>query len=238
MVVEEEISISVDGHAVPASLALPADRKEMLPGLIVIHEVLGLNDDIRGIARRFAESGYVAVSPDLFHGRGPQPICMIRTLAEYRAGGGRALEALEATRAWLATREDVDGARVGVVGFCMGGGFALLLGVRSTIGVVATFYGEVPKNTENLRGVCPVIGSYGGRDTYFAKQGGRLARMLAELGVAHEVKIYPDSGHAFMSRHQGITRVIGARGPLHTGYNDADAEDSWARMLRFFADHL
>ena len=64
----------------------------MLPGLIVIHEVLGLNDDIRGIARRFAESGYVAVSPDLFHGRGPQPICMIRTLAEYRAGGGRALE--------------------------------------------------------------------------------------------------------------------------------------------------
>lgn len=238
MATQEELKIPFGKAGIPASLALPESGTAPWPGVVVLHEAFGLNDDIRRITRRFADSGYAAVAPDLFAGLGPMPICMVRTFVALRQGGGRALEAIEASRTWLAERSEVDASRIGVAGFCMGGGFALLMGTTSTIGVTATFYGDVPDRAEGLEGVCPVIASYGGRDRLFAKQGRRLKRLLDELGVSNDVKVYDVAGHSFMSHHSGLLARLGAISPLHTGYNESAAEDAWPRMLSFFADHL
>ncbi len=238
MASEQEVTISVGATRVPAAFALPESGDGPWPGVVVIHEILGLNADIRRITARFADAGYAAVAPDLFAGLGPKPICILRTLAAYRRGGGKPLEALTAAQEWLGARDEVDGSRLAVAGFCMGGGFALLLGVRSTVGAAAAFYGQVPSRAEDLEGICPVVSGYGGRDRLYGQKGRLLEKHLRELGVPHDVKVYDDAGHSFMSRHEGITAAIAGLSPLRAGYNEDAAEDSWARMLAFFAEHL
>jgi carboxymethylenebutenolidase len=106
------------------------------------------------------------------------------------------------------------------------------------MGVAATFYGDVPKTTDQLRGVCPVLGGYGEQDKMFAPQGRRLEKLLAELNVDRDVKIYPDAGHSFMSRNSGILASIGKISPMKAQYNPEAAEDSWKRIEAFFARHL
>jgi carboxymethylenebutenolidase len=230
---------SSTGAPMRAALAVP-DRPDSRPAVIVIHEIFGLNDDIRRIAERFAELGYVALAVDLYDTGGPRALCILRTLAGIAGGGGgRALDDLDAARTWLGTRPDVDATRTGVVGFCMGGGFALLYARRAPLNVAGTFYGDVPKSADGLRGVCPVLGGFGGRDRLFAPQGERLERLLTELGVAHDVVVYPHAGHSYMSRHApGIMTTLGAWGPMAAGF-DADAEgDSWRRIEAFYREHL
>ena len=85
----------------------------------MLHEILGLNGDIRAIAERFASAGYAALAPDLYAGTGIRPLCIVRTLRSLGRGEGPALDAIETARRWLAARPEVDGARMGVVGFCM-----------------------------------------------------------------------------------------------------------------------
>jgi carboxymethylenebutenolidase len=235
---EQQLEVPLDGTTFGAFLALPDAEPGSVPGVVVIHELLGLNDDIRRIARRFAESGYAALAPDLFDGLGPQPICMLRTLLAYRSGGGRALRALEAARDWLAAHAAVDGSRLGVAGFCMGGGFALLLGRRLGVGAAAAFYGDVPPRAEDLEGVCPVVAGYGGRDLVYGGYGRRLEEHLRRLGVPHDVRTYPGAGHSYMSWYGGATALLAPWTPLRAEYDEAAAEDSWTRMLAFFAEHL
>jgi len=208
------------------------------PGVIVIHEIFGLNDDIREIAERIAGFGYVALAPDLYDRPGARPLCIARTVAALNRGAGDAFEDLNAARLWLTARPEVDAARVGVIGFCLGGGFALLYAARAPVGVAATFYGQVPKSAQELRGVCPVLGSYGGRDRIFAPQAERLERHLTELGVEHDVEVYPDAGHSFVSRHTGLFATLGAFGPMKVGFEPGAAEDSWRRVRAFFGRHL
>jgi carboxymethylenebutenolidase len=120
----------------------------------------------------------------------------------------------------------------------MGGGFALLYAVRAPLGAAGVFYGDVPKTAEELRGVCPVVAGYGGSDRFFAGQGRRLEAHLAALGVPHDVRIYPDAGHSFMSRHTGLLATISAYGPMAVGFDPEAEADSWARMAAFFRSHL
>lgn len=232
------VEIPRPGTALPAFLALPEAREAPAPGLLVLHEILGLNDDIRAIAERFANAGYAALAPDLYAGPGARPLCILRTLRSLGRGEGPALEAIETARAWLADRPEVDGARMGVVGFCMGGGFALLHAVRAPLGAAAAFYGDVPRDAEALRGICPVVAGYGGRDRVFAGAGRRLDRLLTELDVARDVVLYPDAGHSYMNHHSGLPARLGAISPMRVGYDEDAAEDSWRRMLAFFAKHL
>jgi len=228
---------AASGRPMRAALALPAAR-ERRPSVIVIHEIFGLNDDIRRITGRVADLGYVALAPDLFDTGGPRPLCILRTMLALRRRDDAAFGDLEAARAYLAARPEVDPSRTGVVGFCFGGGFALLYAVRAPLGAAGVFYGEVPKTPEELRGVCPVVAGYGGRDRIFGPQGVRLERLLTELGVSHEVRVYPDAGHSFMSPHTGLFARLAAWGPMAVGYDPAAEADSWARLERVFRTYL
>jgi carboxymethylenebutenolidase len=228
---------AADGRPMRAAIAAP-DGDGSRPGVIVIHEIFGLNGDIRGITARIASLGYAAMAPDLYDGPGPRAVCIARTLMTLSRGRGRAFDDLDAARTYLASQPGVDKSRMGVIGFCMGGGFALLYAVRAPLGAAATFYGDVPKTADKLRGVCPVLGGYGERDKMFAGQGRRLDRLLTDLGVDHDVKLYSDAGHSYMSRNEGVLARLAARGPMRVGYNAAAVEDSWRRIESFFASHL
>jgi carboxymethylenebutenolidase len=238
-----------DGSTIPAALALPdalagsspsqpADKRAR-PAVVVIHEVLGLTDDMRRIAARFADAGYPTVAPDFFAGLGPKPICIARfARAIGQVGASRPYRQLAGVEAWLAGRPEVNGGPIGVAGFCMGGGFALLHAVGAEIAVVAPFYAAVPRDGASLDGICPVVASYGGRDGIFAEAAPRLDAALEGLGVDHDVKVYPEAGHAFMSRHGGLIARIERRLPTRNAYDPEAAEDAWRRTLAFFGRHL
>jgi carboxymethylenebutenolidase len=226
------------GEPFRAHLALP-DGPGPHPGVVVIHEAFGLNTDIRRIAQRFADSGYAAIAPDLYDRSGARPICIAKTFMTLRDGRGPAFDDIEAARTYLAGRPEVDGTRLGITGFCLGGGFALLSAVRGPYRASAPYYGEVPKRAAELEGICPVVAGFGGRDAQFAPKGRLLERHLTTLGVPHDVKIYPDAGHSYMSPHEPTLLLRLARAlPIHAEYSEAAAEDSWRRMLAFFREHL
>jgi carboxymethylenebutenolidase len=236
-----------DGTDLPGALALPDDLASRTerdaaarrrPAVIVIHEAVGLNDDMRRIAARFADAGYPTLAPDFLAGLGPKPFCIARFARGIGNRAGRPYRQLAAAQAWLAARSEVAGGAVGVAGFCMGGGFALLHAVGADVAVVAPFYAAVPRDPDALSGICPVVASYGGRDGVFGEAAQRLEAALGGLGVAHDVKSYPAAGHAFMSRHGPVLSWLGARLPTHNGYNEAAAEDAWGRTLAFFGRHL
>jgi carboxymethylenebutenolidase len=218
-----------------AYVARPRDRGPW-PGVVVIQDALGLSDDIREQADRLAAAGYLAFAPDLYSGRGIR--CVLATIQASRSGHGQAYQEIEAARQWLAENPDCTG-RVGIIGFCMGGGFALLSAPQYDYAAASVNYGEVPVDAaERLPGTCPIVASYGRRDRTLTGRAQRLEAALDQLGVAHDVKEYPDAGHSFLNR-------INA-GPLFapllhlTGfdYHHPSAEDAWRRILTFFDLHL
>ena len=239
-----EVRIPFEDRDLPAALALPpAEQGSPQPhaAVIVIHELFGLNRDIRSIASRFADEGYVAVAPDFLTGLGPQPLCVVRFARGLnRVGAGRPYRQLDAIRSWLGQRPEVDASRIGVAGFCIGGGLALLYAATADdVTVVAPFYAPVPAAAETrLAKVCPVVASYGERDRIFGSMAGRLEGALTAAGVEHDVKSYPKAGHSFMNRHRGMAGWLGQRIPMHAGYEPEAAEDAWRRVLAFFDRHI
>lgn len=210
------------------------------PGVVVLHESFGLNDDIRRIAARFAQAGYAALAPDLYS-HGTRIVCLSRVMADMvRGAGGREISDIHAVRDALAAREELDGSRVAVAGFCQGGGFALLAAVRPGFSAAAVNYGMVPAERSLLDGICPVVAGYGGRDRVAGRaMAERLDRHLGELGVPRDVKVYEQAGHSFFSRVEGwqgwLARIPS---PMAVGYDEQAAEDGWRRMLGFFAEHV
>ena len=245
MAVVHEITVPMpEGAGLPAFLALPdatsaPKRGDPRPAVLVIHELLGLDDNMRRIGTRFANAGYPTLVPDFFAGLGPKPICIVRFARGIsRVGTGLPYRRLAAAQDWLASHPDVAGGPIGVAGFCMGGGFAILYAVGADVAVVAPFYAAVPEDPAALSGICPTVASYGGRDRVFGPQAERLDEALTRLGVDHEVKVYPDAGHAFMSQYGGVLAGIGARLPSRNGYAPDAAEDAWRRTFAFFERHL
>ena len=218
---------------IEAHLAVPPVGDGPWPGVVVLHESFGLNDDIRQQADRLAAAGYVALAPDLI---GPWR-CLLATFRALSAGRGKAFDNIDATRRALAAREDCTG-RVGVIGFCMGGGFALACAGRG-FDAAAPNYAHLPSDLDGaLRGACPVVASYGAKDRMMPRDtAGKLESALARAGVEHDVREYPDAGHSFLNRHDlgpggALLRVAGI------GYHEPSAEDAWGRILRFFQTHL
>ncbi|HEY6295932.1 MAG TPA: dienelactone hydrolase family protein, partial [Streptosporangiaceae bacterium] len=144
-------------------LAVPAASQGPWPGVVVIHEIFGLNRDIRAHADHLAALGYLALAPDLYAGKS-WVRCVRSAIQQLHAGTGPAFEALDGSRRWLAAREDCTG-QTGVIGFCLGGGFALLCAPRGEYSAASVNYGEVPADAERvLAGSCPIVASYGARD--------------------------------------------------------------------------
>jgi carboxymethylenebutenolidase len=232
-----DITFPVADGAWPGYLAVPAAGAPPgpWPGVVVIHEAFGLNDDIRAKADEFASRGYLALAPDLFDGRS-WIRCIRSAFLQLRSGAGPAFVALDAARSFLAGRPDSSG-KAGVIGFCLGGGFALLCAPRPGFDAAAVNYGDVPKDADRvLAGACPVVASFGGRDPMGTKHPERLERALAALDVPHDVRIYPDAGHRFMTEATGpsaiFARITG------TAYRPEDAADAWDRIFGFFGTYL
>jgi carboxymethylenebutenolidase len=232
-----DISYPVAGGSVPGYLAVPTGPAMAgpWPGVVVIHEAFGLNDDIRMKADQFAARGYLALAPDLFRGR-HWARCVRGAIHQLRARSGPAFDVLEAARGFLADRADCTG-RTGVIGFCLGGGFALVCAPRGGFAAASVNYGEVPQDPEHvLRGACPIVGSFGARDVGGTKPAERLQRALVTLEVPHDVKVYPGSGHRFMTESSGAGAVLARFARMSC--QEADAADAWQRIHAFFDDHL
>lgn len=206
-------------------LALP-DGEGPFPGLVVIHEAYGLNEHIRDVARRLAGAGYATLGADLFTGRN-RAICMARYMAGQLAGSVNryGIDDLKASLTYLAKLREVDPRRLGAIGFCMGGGFAIAWACTdSRLKAIAPFYGINPRPLEVVRRSCAVVGSYPGRD-FTAASGRALDNALGKHGIAHDIKVYPDTRHSFFN-------------DTRPAYNREAAEDSWRRVLEFFSEHL
>ena len=229
----DQVRIQVGGGGAIEGYFASSKSDSRVPGIIVLHEVWGLNDDMREVSDRIAAEGYAVVAPDLYS-HGNKAICLTRVLSETRhLGDGQVATDIARTRSWLADRDGVDAGRIGIIGFCMGGGFAVAAAARGGFAAVSTNYGAVPKK-ERLAGICPVVGSYGALDRTFAKQGERLERYLEELGVPHDIKHYEGVGHSFMTAGGGPSLLGKLPNPMHPGYSEAEAEDAWQRVFRFF----
>lgn len=145
-------------------LAVP-DGAGPFPGVVVIHEASGLNDNIRGICGRFAGEGYAALGVDLFEGRN-RAVCMARMFVGGMAGnlGYYGVPALKAALGRLASDPRVDTARMGAVGFCLGGSIVLTWACTDQrLAAIAPFYGAAPKPREAIRRLCPVVGVLAGQ---------------------------------------------------------------------------
>lgn len=227
-----DLTLYIQGDPIPGYLSVP-DRGGSWPGAVVLHQAFGLDDDIRRITDRVASIGYLSVAPDLVAGGGWR--CIARLFRDLSRGYGENVEKVEAVIKWLRSRADCSG-RVGAIGFCMGGGYAFLLGSRGQVDVTAPNYGVVPPELANS---CPVVGSYGAEDRVTRKGAQRARTALAAAGVDHDVKIYRGAGHSFMNQtedHPFIDAV--ARPLMAVGYRREAAEDAWKRIEVFFAKHL
>lgn len=206
------------------------------PGLLVLHEISGLNDDIRRITDHLADMGYVALAPDLYSGGGFKALCLTRVLADASfAHGGGTLAKLDAALTHLGSLEGVDPDRLGVIGFCMGGGFALAMAARGGVKVASVNYGPVPKKLDTS---CPVVASFGGKDRIYGSHGARLEAHLTALGVDHDVKVYADAGHSFLNKDNLPAWLARLPNPMSVAHHEESAADAWARIDAFFTKHL
>jgi carboxymethylenebutenolidase len=216
-----------DGGTSPAYLATPASGSG--PGVVVVQEWWGLNDQIKGTADRFAQEGFVALAPDFYHGK----------RADEPDQAGKLMMALNIDQAardargaaqFLRQHPATTGQRVGVIGFCMGGQLALLAGTVAPdeIGAVVDMYGIHPNvNPDFSRMKAPVLALFAEKDSFVdeaARKG--LADQLRAAGTPFEMHTYPSVDHAFMNEQ---------RPDVH---DPRTAEDAWRRILAFFRQHL
>ena len=124
---------------------------------------------------------------------------------------------------------------VGVVGFCMGGHFALVMSPKG-FGAAAPFYGTpLPRKlSETLDGACPIVASYGRRDPLGRGADAKLQKVVDDKGIPADIKLYPDAGHSFANKLPGqpLLRIAGF------GYDEEATEDAYRRVFAFFEEHL
>lgn len=215
---------------VKAFVAAP-QAKGKRPAIIVVQEWWGLTDHIKGIAKRYAAEGYVAIAPDLYSRLG-------YALTTDAGEAGKlmnslkqedGLKDLQATVAYLKSVPEVDAGRIGVTGFCMGGSYALMLPcVSGDIKAAAPFYGQVPNPDTPLQKLAaPVLYIYGEDDGWITKADvQRLAAALKKYNKPGEIKTYAGAPHAFFRDNDpGV-------------YRPEAAKDAWARTKAFFRQHL
>ena len=196
------------------------------PAVVVIHEIYGLNENIKDIARRFAAKGYVALAVDLFAGRN-RTVCMMRFMGQLMLNPLKngSIENLKDALTFLAGQPGVDAERLGAVGYCMGGSFAIAWACNDNrLKAIAPYYAMNPRPLAAVERMCPVVGSYPGKD-FTTSAGQKLDVELDRYNIPHDIKIYPAAQHSFFN-DQG------------SKYEEAAAHDSWERVLSFFEEHI
>lgn len=222
----EMVEFKSNGGTAEGYLALP-EGAESAPGVVVIQEWWGLNEQIKGVADSFAREGFVALAPDLFHGKRTKSpdeagkLMMAMNIAETEKDLRGAIQ-------FLLNHERVAGDKVGTVGFCMGGALSLFAASKNPqVGACVVFYGGHPKVTpdlENLR--APVLGLYAAKDNFVTPDSVEaLKSRMLDLGKSFEVRMY-DADHAFFNEEHPEV------------YNREAAEDAWRRTVEFFRRNL
>jgi carboxymethylenebutenolidase len=221
---------STDGTSVSGYLTRPKGDGTY-PAIVVIHENRGLNDHIRDVARRLAKAGYVALAPDLLSRQGgtrsfANDEAAIAAIGKLDEDG--LTKDLTGAINYLKNEKFVRANKIGVVGFCWGGGNTLLIATRNKdLAAAVVYYGRNPKNLEDVKNInAAVLGNYGEKDTGITSQVPKLEEAMKQYGKSFEYKIYPGAPHAF-NNDTNPER-----------YNAEAAKEAWARTLDFFKKHL
>ncbi len=228
-VVTRDVSYAGKACELKAYVAEPPGT-EARPAVIVVQEWWGLNDHIRDVARRLATEGYVAIAPDLYSRQGHQVATDPNTAAQLMSGLKKpdGIEDLKSTIQQLRATPRTRASKIGIVGFCMGGSYAMLLPCETReIAAAAPFYGEVPddKTLRNL--ACPIFYAYGENDGWIQRKDvDRLAADLKKFDKKGEVKVYAGCSHGFFNDTRPDV------------YRAAEAKDAWGHTLKLFAQYL
>lgn len=220
-------------------LGLPAGDGPW-PGVVMVHEAFGVTPVMRRQVSRMAQAGFAVLMPDLFVEGGARK-CLRATFRDIARGEGRSFIDVESARQALVGRADCTG-RVGVIGFCMGGGFALMAVKDKGFSAASANYGRLPKQLDDqLAGACPIVGSYGGRDGSLRGAAAKLDAALVRAQVPHDVKEYPTAGHAFLDDEApSVNPVVDLllQRVLHATPDPEASVDAWRRIDAFFTEHL
>ncbi|MBV8200203.1 MAG: dienelactone hydrolase family protein, partial [Acidobacteria bacterium] len=198
-----------------------------LPGLIVIHEWWGLNDNIKAMTRRLAGEGYTALAVDLYGGKtADSPDGAKQLMGGVMANPAPALAALRAAGDYLRQQ---GAPKVGVIGWCFGGGWSLQAALDNPQGIDAAvmYYGRPEEDRARLERLrAPLLGLFGAQDQGIPPAAvHKMEATLKELGRSVEIHVYDGAGHAFAN-------------PSGTNYRPQAAEDAWKRTVAFFKQHL
>ena len=223
--IAETVAVPVESGVFDSYYARP-DGQGPFPGIVVIHELFGINNSIRETAERFAGEGYAALAVDMMSHRN-RVVCMARFIGAIllKPLNHRGIRDLEASMGWLAKRPEIDADRLGVIGFCMGGSFAISWACTDPrLKVIAPFYSMNPRPLEAVARSCPVVGSFPEKD-FTAKGGLKLKQMLDTHDVPNDIVVYPEAKHAFFNHER-------------SRYHPGASADAWRRTLEFFGRHL
>jgi carboxymethylenebutenolidase len=224
---EEVTYAQVEGKPVPGYLARPKEAKGSLPALVVIHEWWGLNDNIRAMTRRLAGEGYQALAVDLYGGAtADTPDAAMKLMNGVMANRALAADNLKQAVAYLKGK---GATKIGVIGWCFGGGWSLQTALLAPDDVKATviYYGHLETDSEKLATLkSPVVGFFGAKDNSItADSVHAFEAELKKQGKPVEVHIYDGAGHAFAN-------------PSGGSYRPEAAQDAWQRTTAFLAKHL
>lgn len=219
----EEVSLKTGGgRSVKAALALPAAQPA--PSLMLIHEWWGLNDQIKAMAAECAREGYAALAIDLYDGRSASDPDKAKELMQ-ALDPAAATDTLVSWVGWLRSRPGGTD-KVGVMGWCLGGGWALNASIATPVDATVIYYGRVDQPADRLaRLKGPVLGHFATRDTFINRpMVEAFEQAMKEAGKSLTVYWY-DADHAFAN-------------PTGARYNEADAALAWKRTLAFLAANL
>ena len=215
-----------NGRTTSGYLATPAQGKG--PGVIVIQEWWGLVPHIKDVCDRFAAEGYVAIAPDMYHGESAKsPDEAGKLMMALRID--EAEKDLRGAVTYLSSHEATSGNKVGTIGFCMGGALSLYAASKNPqVGACVVFYGIHPNVKPDLPNLqAPVLGIYAERDGFVTPAVvHELEAKLKERGKSAEMHIYAGRDHGFFNDTRSEV------------YDEADANDAWKRVLKFYNEHL
>lgn len=226
IVAQEGAYAGIEGKDIVGYVAHP---KSEIPkvGLIVIHEWWGLNDNFKAMARRLAGAGYLALAVDLYEGEVARDREEASRLA--RGSGERTEQILDNLGQAIEHLRSAGVERIGVIGWCFGGGWSLrtALAFPDKVDAAVIYYGRLTTDKAELKALSsPVLGIFGALDKGIPVETVReFEAALDALDKEAAIHVYEGADHAFAN-------------PSGTRYNEVAAEDSWAKTLAFFDENL